>query len=326
MKLNRLPHLAGLAAGWLLAAAITVPAQAEDKWPTQPIEMVCATDAASGAGNWCRLFAELVGKELGTRIEVLFKGGGGGNTAAEYVAKKPADGYTWLQRNTSYAAYMNLPTFKPDPMDFEVVVEVEKFLYLIGVKADSKYKTFQDLLADMKANPGKISFATNKPGSIHHQHLINLFKAFDVKWNFVPYQGAGAAMKDVLGGHVPVGIVTGGPWSKQVKAGKGRSLLLLNEEPFPGLDAPTPKSLGKDYKMTHQVQGMFVKRGTPDAVKKKIAVAFKKATESEGYKNYVKSNVGVVPQFRDDSAKLTAEFHAIRNETRDYLRQAGLIK
>jgi tripartite-type tricarboxylate transporter receptor subunit TctC len=95
------------AAGFaLLGSAMS----AQAGWPEQPIEMVCATDAGSGAANWCLLMAELVGNDLGQPINVLFKPAGAGNEAATYVAQRPADGYTWLQRNTSYGGYMNLPT------------------------------------------------------------------------------------------------------------------------------------------------------------------------------------------------------------------------
>lgn len=308
-----------------LASALAWSAPASAAWPEKPIEFVCATGPKSGAAQWCRLMATAVSKELGQRIDVRFEGGGGGNTAAEYVANQPADGYTWLHRNTSYAGYMNLPTFKPDPEQFEQIVQTTKFLYVIGVPADSKYQTFEDLIADMKANPGKISIAGNKPGSAHHRHLINLFKAFDVQWNYVPYQGSGGAMKDVLGGHVPAGIIPTGIWMPQAQAGKGRTLLLLNEDPYPGIEARTPKDLGKDYGFTHQVQGIFVKKDTPEEVKDKIAAAWKKATQSKEYTDYIQNTVGAIDVFSDDRKTLTDEFHALRKETGEFLRANGMI-
>ncbi len=326
MKQTNIAKSMGLTAlaGVALVGLCASPSYAA--WPEKPIELACATGAKSGAAIWCRLMAGILSKDLKTRVDVLYKGGGGGNSAAEYVANKPADGHTLLHRNTSYAGYMNLPTFRPDPNQFEVVVQMTKFLYVIGVPSSSKYKTFNDLIQDMKANPGKISVAANKPGSAHHRHLINLFNAFGVKWNFVPYKGSGGAMKDVLGGHVPVGIIPTGIWMPQVKAGKGRSLVLLNETPYPGIDAPTPKQLGKDYKFTHQVQGFFVKKGTPADVKKKIAAAFKRVSESKAYKDYLKKTVGALNVFSVDGPRLTREFHELRKETGVFLRNAGLIK
>jgi tripartite-type tricarboxylate transporter receptor subunit TctC len=296
-------------------------------WPEKPIELLCATSAKSGAAHWCRLMATVVSKELGgARIDVNFQGGGGGNTAAAIAAKKPADGYTWLHRNTSYAGYMNLPTFKVDPNQFEVVVHMTKFLYVIGVRADSKYKTFKDLITDMKARPGKINVAANKPGSAHHRHLVNLFRAYNVKWNYVPFKGSGGAMRSILGKDSLVGIVPTGIWMPQVKAGKGRSLVLLNETPFPGINAPIPKDFGQDYKFTHQVQGFFLKKGAPDAVKATISAAFERASKSEGYKNYIKNTSGAIDVFSVDGPRLTKEFHDARKASGAFLREAGLIK
>jgi len=314
------------AAALAFAGGLTLTAPAQAEYPERPIEMICVTGPSSGAAIWCRLMAQIVGKEIGQPIEVLYKGGGGGNTAAEYTANKPADGYTWLHRNTSYAGYMNMPTFKPDPDQFEVVVHMTKFLYAIGVPADSKYNTFQDLIEDMQANPGKISVAANKPGSVHHRHLINLFNAYDVQWNYVPYKGSGGAMKDVLGGHVPVGIMPTGIWEPQVEAKAGRTLVLLNDEAYPGIDAPIPKDFGQDYAFTHQVQGFFVKEGTPDDVRKTMAEAFKRAAESQEYKDWIANTTGAISVFDDDGEALTKQFHDARKETGVFLREAGLIK
>ncbi len=313
-------------AGLAFAASLAISSPAMAKWPSQPVELVCATSPKSGAAVYCRLIAGIMSKQLGQRVVPLFKGGGGGNTAAAYVAKKPADGHTFLHRNTSYAGYMNMPTFKPDPNQFEVVVHFVKFIFVIGTRADSKYKTFKDLIKDMKANPGKISVAANKPGSAHHQHLLNVFKAYGVKWNYVPYKGSGRAMKDVLGGHVPVGIVPTAIWMPHVKSGKARTLLVLNEKRYPGVDAPTPAELGVNYNIKHQVQGFFLKKGVPAGTKKEIVKAFKKVEASDEYRGWIKKTVGAINVFDTDSPKLTKRFHSIRMETGEFLRMHGLIK
>jgi tripartite-type tricarboxylate transporter receptor subunit TctC len=320
--------LQAASAAIVLALGAVMGTAAQAAWPDRPIEMVCATSPGSGAANWCELFAELTGKNLGQPVKVLFKGGGGGNEAAAYVAGRPADGYTWLQRNTSYAGYMNLPTFRPNPDDFVNAVNVEKFLYVVAVRADSKYKTFQDLIADMKARPGKVGVATNKPGSAHHIHMIKLFNAFGADWNFVPYKGAGGAMKDVLGGHVPAGIGPPGIWLPHVKAGKARFLIWLDDKHSsrPELASiPIPADFGKKYDFIHQVQGMFVMKGTPKPVMGRIAAAFKAATETPRYKDYLAKNPHVVPVFSGDADKNTADFTATRAEIKAFLKKSGLI-
>lgn len=313
----------------LAAIGLSAPlAQAQSNFPSKPIEFLCATSAGSGAANWCLLVAELAGENLGQPVEVLFKPAGAGNEAATYVDERPADGHTWLQRNTSYAGYMNLPTFRPNPDDFSVVADVEKFIYVIAVKADSPYQTFDDLMADMKARPGAVSFAANKPGSAHHLHLVKLFDAAGLQWNYVPYDGAGGAMRDTLGGHVDVAIGPPGIWQPHVDSGAARYLLLINEEHLdrPGLsELKIPADYGLNYEITHQVQGVFVKTGTPKEVTDRIAEALKSATEHPRYQEYLQANQHVVPQFDADMERATKRFHGEREIMGDTLRAAGLL-
>jgi tripartite-type tricarboxylate transporter receptor subunit TctC len=304
-------------------------AQGADNWPDRPIEFVCATNAGSGAANWCLLMGETVGAELGKPVQVLFKPGSAGNEGASYVAERPADGYTWLQRNTSYAGYMSLPTFRPNPDDFEVIADIEKFLFVVAVSADSKYKTIEDLIADMKARPGQVTVGANKPGSAHHLHLDKLFRALGVQWSYVPYDGAGDAMKDALGGHVDVAIGPPGIWQPHVDAGKARYLLMINEERVQrkGLeDVRVPKEIGADYPITHQIQGVFVKKGTPPEIEEKIVAAIRKAVESPRYKDYLEKNTHVVPAFNVNKEEATKGFHDERKTMGDTLRAAGLLQ
>jgi tripartite-type tricarboxylate transporter receptor subunit TctC len=270
-----------------------------------------------------------MGAELGKPVHVIFKPGGAGNEGASYVADRPADGYTWLHRNTSYAGYMSLPTFRPNPMDFEVLADVEKFIYVIAVRASSKYNTFEDLIADMKARPGLVTVAANRPGSAHHLHLDKLFRAFGVKWGFVPYEGAGDAMKDALGGHVDAAIGPPGIWQPHVDAGKARYLILINEKHLdrPGIDKlRIPADLGVTYPITHQVQGIFVKKGTPPEVEAKIVTALKKAVESPRFKDYLQKNSHVIPVLNTDKVAATTAFHEERKAMVESLRAAGLLQ
>jgi putative tricarboxylic transport membrane protein len=312
------------------AAAITLsgPAAAQDDWPSEPIEFVCATSAGSGAANWCLLMAELVGEELGTPINVLFRPAGAGNEGASYVAERPADGYTWLQRNTSYGGYMNLPTFRPDPADFEVAVEVEKFLYVLAVGADTPYQTWEDFAQAMRDANEPIAVAANKPGSAHHLHLVKLFEAAGLEWSYVPYDGAGGAMRDTLGGHVEAAIGPPGIWQPHVDSGAARFLLLINEEHVdrPGLsDLPIPSDFGIEYEMIHQVQGIFTKTDTPDEVNDRIAEAVYNATQTERYAEYLEANQHVVEAYSADKDANTARFRSLLDTMKTALEDAGLI-
>jgi tripartite-type tricarboxylate transporter receptor subunit TctC len=316
-----------IAAASAAAVAFTGTVFAQEKWPEKPIEMLCATSAGSGAANWCLLMSELMSEQLGVPVEVLFKPAGAGNEAATYVDERPADGYTWLQRNTSYGGYMNLPTFRPDPANFEVPVEVEKFLYVVAVNAASPYKTWEDLAKAMREAKQPISVAANKPGSAHHLHLARLFAAADLPWTFVPYNGSGGAMRDTLGGHIDVAIGPPGIWQAHVDSGDARFLLLINEEHVdrPGLSGlPIPSDFGIDYDIIHQVQGIFTKKGTPKEINDRIAEAMKAATETKRYIEYVEQNQHVVPTFSGDLQANTERFSKLLDTMKIALKEAGL--
>ncbi|WP_265516833.1 tripartite tricarboxylate transporter substrate binding protein [Nitratireductor luteus] len=321
-------RIASLVAAGTMILSLVGPANAQKNWPDKPIEFVCATSPGSGAANWCLLVSELLGEKLGVPIEVLFKPAGAGNEGATYVNERPADGYTWLQRNTSYGGYMNLPTFRPDPNDFEVAVEVEKFLYVLAVNADSPYETWDDLAKAMKEAGEPIPVAANKPGSVHHLHLVKLFEAAGLEWTYVPYDGAGGAMRDTLGGHIDVAIGPPGIWQPHVDAGTARYLLLINEEHVdrPGLsDLPIPSDFGIDYEMIHQVQGIFTKAGTPQMINDKIAEAFEAAMKSERYAEYLEANQHVVPAFSADMEKNTERFRTLLDTMKTALKNAGVL-
>ncbi len=315
--------------GEALLTVLATGVSAQSNWPEQPIEFVCATDAGSGAANWCLLMGELVGAELGVPISVLFKPSGAGNEGASYVDERPADGYTWLQANTSYGGYMNLPTFRPDPMNFEIPVQVEKFLYVIAVNKDSPYDTWDELAEGMRATADQpIAVAANKPGSAHHLHLVKLFEAADLPWTYVPYDGAGGAMRDTLGGHVDVAIGPPGIWQPHVDSGDAKFLLLINEEKVDsaGLsDLPIPSDYGLEYNIIHQTQGVFTKAGTSSEINDRIGEAFRAVTQSDRYAEYLATNTHVVPSIDTDIEANTARFRELLETMKVALTDAGLL-
>jgi len=314
---------------WMLvlgALMLATPAAAE--YPDHPIEFVCATSPGSGAARWCQIMADGLSQPeaLGQPVRVIFKGGGSGNEAATYAMQREADGYTLLHANGSWAGYMNLPTFSYKLSDFDFMAIIEKSLFALGVKADSPYKTFAEVIAAAKEKPGEISVGGNKIGSIPHRMLLDLNKAAGVELAFVPYEGTGDVVKDVLGGHIPVGFGQHALWIPHVKAGNARVLLTINEERLPAMpDVPVPSELGLDYKIAHQWQGFFLKAGVPDDVKAKIAAALKTVVESQAYKDYLAQNPHVVPAFETDTAKLNADFAEQLKDFRAFMQAQGLL-
>lgn len=317
---------AGLAAVMLSVA--TAPAAHAQAYPTKPIELVCSTSPGSTAAQWCQLMAQVLAKPdvLGKPVNVVYKGAGSGNEAAVYVMSRPADGYTLLHASASFSGYMNLPTFSAKPDDFEFLVKVEKFVYALAVRSDSKYQTFGDLVTAAKLAPGSIGVAGNKIGSIHHKHIISAFTAAGANVNHIPYEGSGDAVRDLLGGHVPAGLGTIGQIMPHQEAGKLRTLVVLNETRSPKMpDVPTIQELGYIYPISHQWQGIFVKKGTPEDVKAKVRAAFQKVVDGPEYAEYLKNSPHVEKAFETDGAKLKKSFDEELQGYRTFMQQNGIL-
>lgn len=314
---------------WAVAlGAILFSTSAAADFPERPLELVCATSPGSGAARWCQIMADGLSQPdvLGQSVKIVFKGGGSGNEAATYGMQRDADGYTLIHSNGSWAGYMNLPTFSYKLSDFEFLAVVEKSLYAVGVRADSPYKTFADVVAAAKASPGQISVGGNKIGSIVHRLVLDLDKAGQMDLVYVPYEGTGDVVKDVLGGHVPLGFGQHGLWRPHVDAGKVRVLLTVNEERLPSMpDVPTPSELGLDFKIAHQWQGFFLKKGVPAEVRKTLGAALEKVIKSQAYQDYLKQNLHVVPAFETDSDKLMADFESQLSDYRAFMKAQGLL-
>jgi tripartite-type tricarboxylate transporter receptor subunit TctC len=308
------------------AALFATPALAA--YPDKPITMICATSPGSGASRWCQMMAQGLAKKdaLGVPVRVVFKPGGSGNEAAVYADNKPADGYTLMHANGSYSGYMNLPTFSVKRNDLTLVARIVKSLYVVVTPADSKYKSFADVVKAAKAEPGKLPVAGNKLGSNAHRQIISLFNAAGVKVNHIPYHGTGKSLKDLLGHHIMLGLSNPSLVIPHIKAGALRALVLLDTKRLPEMpNVPTPHDLGLNYDLPVQWQGFFLKTGTPPAVKQKILKAMATVVHSQEFKAYLKKTPGVVENFITDEAALNKDLDKNIKATREFMKENGLI-
>lgn len=313
-----------------VALAVVQPVQAA--YPDNPIELICTTSPGSGAARWCHLVAEHLKQKdfLGVPVNVVFKSGGSNHEPVVYTQSKKADGYTLMHMSGSFTGYFNLPHYKFHYKDFTLIARMEQHLYAVAVHADSPWKTYADVVAYAKANPGKLSMGSNKIGSIHHRHQELLHKTAGIKIRFVPYKGTGDVVKDVIGKHLKIGFAQPGKWIPHVKAGKARMLLLLNETRLTKhplvKDVPTPGELGHKYQIPHQFQGFMVKKGTPADRIAILQKAMAKVSTTKAYQKYMKKQPHVIPNFSSDLEKLDAEFSAGLKSTRKLMVKLGILK
>lgn len=191
--------LAGVAAG------LPLPALAQDAYPSRPIRLIVPFSPGGVVDVIARLWVEEM-RELGTFV-VENQGGAGGITGANNVAKATPDGYTMLLGNTSTQVVNPLVMAHPpyDPQKaFKTISVIANSAVAFAVNPKVPAKTIAEVIAHIKANPGKVSYGS--PGAGTMTHLVGeIFKqlASTPDLVHVPYRGAGPGIADLVAGHIP---------------------------------------------------------------------------------------------------------------------------
>lgn len=236
----------GLAASLLPIWSGGTKAQAD--WPSRPVSFVVPFPPGGSNDVIARLFAERYAETLKQPFVVENKPGANGNIAAAGVAKAAADGYTILvsgngQNAMNHALYARMPY--DSNKDFVHIVLLASTANAIVVPADSGLRTFADLLKLAREKGEELPFGSPGAGSSGHLSLATLENAAKFKVRHVPYRGAAPLVVDVLGGHVPVGIVNVDIPLPHVQGGKLRVLAVTSAQRSPLYpDAPTVAESG----------------------------------------------------------------------------------
>lgn len=222
------------------------PAQAQE-YPNKPVRLVVPLAPAGAADILGRLVAERLGAAWGQTVVVDNKPGASGHVGAQIVARSPGDGYTLMVGTIGiHAAYGSYRKLAYDPArELQPIMILGDAPNIVVVPASSPYKTFGDFLADVRANPGKISYASAGPGSSVHMVTALFELATGTKMNHVPYKGSGPALTDLIGGQVQVMFDNMSSSMAQIKAGKLRALAVTaarRDPRFP--DVPTIAEAG----------------------------------------------------------------------------------
>ncbi|WP_043353439.1 Bug family tripartite tricarboxylate transporter substrate binding protein [Cupriavidus basilensis] len=193
----------GLVAAAVLGA-VAFPAAAGGAYPDKPIRLVVAFSAGGPTDIIARVIAKDMSSRLGQQIIVDNRPGAGGNIAAEFAAKSPADGYTLLYNSSSIAispALFNLSKLNPDQI-FTPVGYVANVPLVLIVNSASPVKTPADFIKLLKDKPGQLNFGSSGNGTIDHLTSAVFADKTKTKFNHVPYKGNAAALPDLLAGRI----------------------------------------------------------------------------------------------------------------------------
>jgi tripartite-type tricarboxylate transporter receptor subunit TctC len=279
--------------GGLLAVLplLAAPAVAQD-YPTRPVTILVGYTAGATSDLVARTIGERLSAAWGQPVIVDNRSGVGGNLAAAQVARAPADGYTLLigtdaMMTTNSHIYKSVPF---DPVrDFAPIIYAGANIIGLAVHADFPAKSVAEVIALAKANPGKLNYAHSGVGSPHHLagELMQQKAGIDIVP--VPYRGGGAAINDLIGGHVKVAFLSLSVAVPHLAGGKIRLLAVVEKDRYPPLaDVPTMAETLPGFEMSSwhaflapaatpaplvaRLNADIAKVLNTDAVKEKLAV------------------------------------------------------
>jgi tripartite-type tricarboxylate transporter receptor subunit TctC len=221
-----------------LLAAMAAGAQ---DWPAKPVRFIVPYPPGGGTDVIARIVQNRLAEQLGQQIVIENRGGAGGALGTEAAAKSAPDGYTFLFTLSSHTINPLLYKLNYDvEHDFSGVTLIVSVPQLIAAYPGSPLHSMSDVVAAAKAKPGSIPFASVGNGTPAHiaGELLKLRTGIDLI--HVPYKGGGPAIADVLGGQVPIAIVSMPAAISHVRAGKLRALAVTTLKRNPGApDIPT---------------------------------------------------------------------------------------
>lgn len=258
---------AGMAALALLSPAAAEPLAARNGFPNQPIRFISPFPPGGGNDASTRWVTTRLPEATGQPALVENRGGAGGNIGAKAVADARADGYTVLTGQVSLMAVnpvlYNAPGF--DPLkNFVPITQINAAPLAIVVASASPFKSFADLVARSKSEPGRVSYATPGNGTLSHLVGVVLSKENGVPMTHVPYKGAGPAINDLLGQQVDVLITSTSSVAGLIQAGQVRALAVTSPRRIGVFGkVPTLEELGLRNARFEDWYGFFAPAGTP---------------------------------------------------------------
>ena len=317
----------------MVIAAVAIAAavgfgSARAAWPERPVTLIVPWGAGGGTDATARIIGSLLEKELGQPVTVVNRTGGSGVVGHAAIAGAPPDGYT-----------IGLITVEIGMMHWQALTDISGVSYTpiglvnvdpagLQVRADSPYKNANELVAAIKANPGKFKASGTGQGGIWHLAIAGMLKDLKVDpaaapW--VPSNGAAPGLQDLVAGGVEIVPCSLPEARSLIDAGKVKSLAVMSDAPaalYPNV--PTLKAAtGSDWKLGAW-RGIAAPKGIPNDVRDKLVAAIKKIAASKEYNEFMSSRgFGVVYLGPEEFGRFMAKSDADLGAT---MKAVGIVK
>jgi tripartite-type tricarboxylate transporter receptor subunit TctC len=273
------------------ALLFIVAASAQAQYPQRPVQVIVPWGAGGGTDATARIIAALLEKELKQPFSVVNRTGGSGVVGHQAIASSPADGYTigMITVEITMMHHVGLTPLKHT--DYTPIGLMGVDPAGVHVRVDSPYKSVKDLLAAIKASPGKLKASGTGQGGIWHLAIAGLLKDQGIDPNalpWVPSNGAAPGLQDMVAGGVEVVPCSVPEARGMIDAGKVRALAIMDANP-PALYPNVPtlkKELGTDWAISAW-RVVAAPKGIPPQAQATLVAALKKVYESKEYKDFM---------------------------------------
>ena len=291
---------------------LSASVSAQTDWPQKPITLVVPYPPGGVNDAVARGYANKLAVELGKPILIDNRAGAGTTVASNFVARAPADGYTIYAGGTSLVINPTLTgQVQYDPhKSFELVSLMSFTPFILHVNAAFPARTMSELIAQVKANPGRFNIASSGIGATNHLIAEMLKQEADIEMTHVPYKGGVQAGQDVASGQAQMMFSAALEAKPILATGKTRAIAITSATRSPAFpEVPTMvEATGKKDLIVTFWQGMVVPAGTPAAIVDKLQKAIAK----------VAADTDMIEQFKPQGVEIRASSQA---EFKDFMNR-----
>lgn len=308
-------------------ATLSRAAFGQAAYPDHQIRLVVPFAPGGNADLTGRLFGEALGKRLGQTVVIDNRGGAGGAIGSEAVAKAPPDGYSIVLGSTgTFLVSPRMTGGKPPYTlaSFAPIGLLSTSSMVIEVNSRNPIKSYADMLAYLRANPGKLSIGHPGNGSTNHLALLRLQKALDVRFNIIPYKSNGLALNDLLAGQLDAVIDQIPASLAHIRGDRLRALAVTSLARVPELpDTPSLNELGvTGFDATTPIV-LLAPAGTPPAILKRLNEAVNDCLADPVIRNRLAELGAETKAMTPDELR---SFLEAENKAVEELAKGGLLK
>lgn len=280
-----------------LLAAAAGPAATAAGYPERQINLIIPTAPGGSASLSGQILVEHLKKQLKQPVTINYKPGAAQATGTEQVLKSRPDGYTLgysFEPDLASKIVLDGKTLAFGKGDFLHLGATAFAPYLLWVKSDAQWKTFDELVSFGRNK--ELSFASAGVGAMNHIYVEVIARKTGIRSNHVPFAGGGPATVALLGGHVNMAIGSFGRMKQYLDSGMVRPIVVLAKERIPeAKDVPTAREKGFDVE-GYVYHRLFAPNGLPPDVSATLTAAFEKAVTDPEFRGAL-SKAGFEPRF-----------------------------